>query len=113
MHCMKNPYDVIKRCYVTEKTSMLEGLSKDLPNRKKGSHCKDPKFVFVVDKQATKADIASAVEQIYSEKGVKVKKVNTIVVKPAPSRMFRGRRVGKVAGFKKAIVTLREGSSII
>ncbi|CAG9046299.1 50S ribosomal protein L23 [Chlamydia abortus] len=110
---MKDPYDVIKRHYVTEKAKTLEGLS--LGNgegKKKGSYCKHPKYTFIVDSNATKPLIAQALESIYADKKVKVKSVNTICVKPQPARMFRGKRKGQTAGFKKAVVTFYEGHSI-
>ncbi|EPP34660.1 ribosomal L23 family protein [Chlamydia ibidis] len=110
---MKDPYDVIKRHYVTEKAKTLESLSLGSgQGKKKGSFCKHPKYTFVVAANATKPLIAQAVESIYADKKVKVKSVNTICVKPQPARMIRGRRKGKTAGFKKAIVTFYEGHSI-
>lgn len=111
---MKSPYDVIKGHYVTEKAKMLEGLSQgDSFGKKKGSVCLDPKFVFLVDYKATKPTIIKALEEIYADKNAKVKKVNTLIVKPRPSRMFKGRRRGKSAGYKKAIVTFYQERSII
>ena len=90
---MKDPYDVVKRHYVTEKAKMLEGLSLGGgEGKKKGSFCKDPKYTFVVAGNATKPMIAEAIEAIYANKGVKVKKVNTVCVKPQPTRMLRGRK---------------------
>lgn len=110
---MKDPYDVVKRHYVTEKAKMLEGLSLGGgEGKKKGSYCKDPKYTFVVAGNATKPMIAEAIEAIYANKGVKVKKVNTVCVKPQPTRMLRGRKRGRTAGFKKAIVTFVDGRSI-
>ncbi|WP_201456581.1 50S ribosomal protein L23 [Chlamydia sp. 17-3921] len=112
---MKDPYDVIKRHYVTEKAKMLEGLSLGSgEGKKKGSYCKHPKFVFVVASDASKPLIAKSLEAIYADKNVKVKSVNTVCVKPQPARILRGRknRKGKTAGFKKAIVTFQSGHSI-
>ncbi|QYC71824.1 50S ribosomal protein L23 [Chlamydia suis] len=110
---MKDPYDVVKRHYVTEKAKMLEGLSLGGgEGKKKGSYCKDPKYTFVVAGNATKPMIAEAIEAIYANKGVKVKKVNTVCVKPQPTRISRGRKRGRTAGFKKAIVTFIDGHSI-
>lgn len=110
---MKDPYSIIKRHYVTEKAKTLEGLSLGSgEGKKKGSFCKHPKYVFVVASDATKPSIIQALESIYADKNVKIKSVNTICVKPQPSRMFRGKRRGKRAGFKKAIVTFHAGHSI-
>jgi large subunit ribosomal protein L23 len=105
----RNPYDIIKSRYVTEKARMLEGLQSNSSNPciKK---CNTPKYVFLVHKDATKQDIAAAVEEIYSAKNIKVIGVNTINVRPK-ARTVRGRR-GMRPGFRKAIVTLQAGDVI-
>lgn len=105
----KNPYEIIKHQHVTEKTQMLQSL-KDAKSNKSLERYKLPKYVFVVDRTATKQDIAQALEEIYKENKVKVVAVNTINVKSKRVR-FRG-RPGKKAAFKKAIVTFEEGDSI-
>ncbi|MGF1543437.1 MAG: 50S ribosomal protein L23 [Parvularculaceae bacterium] len=63
--------------------------------------------VFRVRLEATKADIAAAVEAIF---GVKVAAVNTLRVK-GKNKQFRGRRYTRTT-VKKAIVTLEDGQSI-
>lgn len=105
----RNPYNVIKSRYVTEKARVLEGLQANSSNPcvKK---CNTPKYVFLVDKNATKQEIAMAVEMIYADKKIKVIGVNTITNKPK-ARTVRGRR-GMKPGFKKAIVTLKAGDVI-
>ena len=105
----RGPYRVIQCRYVTEKTTVLEQLQHATSNRYV-SRCEKPKFVFIVDKNATKAEIAAAIETIYAEKNVKVKKVNTINVKPKRRRV-RG-RIGFRSSVKKAIVTLEKGDAI-
>jgi large subunit ribosomal protein L23 len=105
----RGPYRVIRSRYVTEKTTVLEQLQHTASNRCI-ARCESPKFVFIVDKDATKAEIAHAVEMIYAEKKIKVKKVNTINVKPKKRRV-RG-RLGYRSGVKKAIVTLDKGDTI-
>ena len=64
-------------------------------------------YTFKVAKDATKNEIINAVEEAFK---VSVKNVNTLNTKS------KRRRVGKYAGrtktYKKAIVTLAEGSSI-
>ena len=62
---------------------------------------------FRVAPGATKPEIKAAVEQLFN---VKVKAVNTVVVKGKTKR-FRG-IIGRRADVKKAIVTLAEGQSI-
>ena len=59
------------------------------------------KYTFKVNKNATKVDIARAVEKLFE---VKVLKVNTMTVKGKEKRV--GRSVGKTSDWKKAIVTI-------
>jgi len=62
---------------------------------------------FKVAANATKPQVKAAVEQLFN---VKVKSVNTIVVKGKTKR-FRGIEARR-SDWKKAIVTLAEGSTI-
>lgn len=105
----KNPYNVIKSRYITEKAQVLGNLHKSESNActKK---CNTPKYVFLVDRKANKVEIAEAVESIYAESKVKVIAVNTINYKQK-KKMVRG-RVGYKAAYKKAIVTLEAGDVI-
>jgi large subunit ribosomal protein L23 len=105
----KSPYDVVLSRHVTEKARVLEQLQFNTSNPcvKK---CDAPKHVFIVDKRANKQEIAAAVEEIYSERKIKVVSVNTIHVRPK-ARRVRG-RAGMKPGFKKAIVTLEAGDTI-
>lgn len=64
-------------------------------------------YVFKVVKSATKDEIKRAVEEAF---GVKVKNVNTLNTKAKRRRV--GRYEGKTKTYKKAMVTLQEGSSI-
>ena len=107
---MKNPYKVIKSRYVTEKVTVLEQLKGSDSNRCV-SRCTSPKYVFIVDLQVNKREIAQAVELIYKDQKIKVTKVNTILMKGKPKKKGRGRR-GYTSQFKKAIVTMEEGDSI-
>ncbi len=66
------------------------------------------KYTFEVAKDATKADIAAAAQELF---GVKVACVNTISVKRKPKRM--GVHAGYTAAWKKAVVTLTEDSRTI
>jgi len=88
---------------------MLQGL-KDANSSKSLKKCSSPKYVFLVDTKANKIEIAKAIEEIYSEKKIKVVAVNTIRVKPKQKRV-RG-NIGYTNGFKKAIVTLEDGDSL-
>ena len=66
------------------------------------------KYVFKVMKNATKPEIAKAVEEMF---GVKVADVNTINMKRKPKRL--GVHSGYTATWKKAIVTLTADSKNI
>lgn len=66
------------------------------------------KYTFKVAYNATKPEIASAVETIF---GVKVDKVNTVIVPKKPKR--RGVSSGFTSEWKKAIVTLTGDSKTI
>ena len=66
------------------------------------------KYVFKVQSNATKADVAAAVEAMFK---VKVAAVNTINMKKKPKRM--GVHAGYTSEWKKAIVQLTEDSESI
>ena len=68
----------------------------------------DKKYTFKVAKDATKVDIAKAVETLF---GVQVEKVNTMNVRGQLRRY--GRFEGYKASWKKAIVTLTADSKTI
>ena len=85
-------YDTIIAPVITEKATLLTELNK---------------VVFQVAKDATKDEIAAAVEELFK---VRVIKVNTLITKGKTKR-FRG-IVGRRSDVKKAIVTLAEGQSI-
>ena len=65
------------------------------------------RIVFKVRNDANKVQIKQAIERIFN---VKVLRVNTINVKPKYKRV--GRYAGTTSRYKKAIVTLAEGSQI-
>ena len=81
-----NPEDVILKPVITEKTN--EDLQMG-------------KYTFKVNKNATKIDIAHAVEKLFD---VKVLKVNTMHVRGKNKRV--GAHSGLTASWKKAIVTI-------
>ncbi len=85
-------YDTILSPIITEKATLLSEQNK---------------VVFRVAQDASKDEIAAAVEELFK---VKVTKVNTINVLGKTKR-FRGVK-GKREDIKKAIVTLAEGQSI-
>ena len=68
----------------------------------------DKKYTFKVRTDATKPEIANAVEVMF---GVQVAKVNTVSMKKKPKRL--GVHAGYTSDWKKAIVTLKSGSKTI
>ena len=69
----------------------------------------DKRYTFKVRSDATKPEIAEAVEAMF--KGVKVEKVNTITMKKKPKRL--GVHFGYTSEWKKAVVTLTADSKTI
>lgn len=90
---MKFAEDVIIRPLITEKS--MDGVA-------------DKVYSFKVAKNATKPEIAAAVEKLF---GVKVAAVNTLTVKRKPKRVRY--KIGYTASWKKAIVTLKADSKTI
>ena len=68
----------------------------------------DKTYTFKVRSDATKPEIAKAVEAMF---GVKVARVNTISMKKKPKRL--GVHFGYTSEWKKAIVTLKPDSKTI
>lgn len=90
-----NIYQVIKKPIITEKSQSLAAQGK---------------YIFAVAKEATKDEVARAVEAQF--KGVKVEKVNISRIPGRPvSWRRRGRRpiMGRRKDVKRAIVTLSKG----
>tara|TARA_B100000161_G_C33317675_1_gene309966 strand:- start:269 stop:598 length:330 start_codon:yes stop_codon:yes gene_type:complete len=85
-------YQVILNPLVTEKATQLSEHNK---------------IVFAVPVTASKLEVKSSIEKIFS---VKVKTVNTIILKGKLKR-FKG-ILGKRSNVKKAIVTLAPGNTI-
>lgn len=79
----------------------------------KGTFLKEDanQVAFFVNKDANKIQIKKAVEDAFD---VKVEAVNVVVKKPQARIFNRGRKrlMGRVAGYKKAYVTLAPGSKI-
>lgn len=88
---MKDPRQIIKRPWVTEKSS---------DSREKNW------YVFSVDKRSNKQEIKDAIEKIFK---VKVGKVRTLVTTGKKVKRF-GRTVGKKHSLKKAYIEIKEGT---
>ena len=90
---MFNPYNIVYTVLITEKATMLAGKQK--------------RYALRVNPDANKIEIRKAVEAIFD--GVKVSAVNVMNYRGKVKRM-RSSRAGKRADWKKAMVTLSEGS---
>ena len=90
---MMDARQIIIKPMVTEKTTTARELSNQ--------------YAFRVVANATKRQIAEAVEEIFE---VKVVKVRTIRMEGKLKRL--GRNLGRRPSWKKAIVTLAEGDSV-
>ena len=67
------------------------------------------RYTFRVAKNATKPEIARALEEQYEAQGVKVSAVNTINMTGKVRRTGRRGVVGRTSNWKKAVVTLKAG----
>ena len=90
---MSSYRDIIIAPVVTEKTANLSADGK--------------KIVFKVAKEANKVQIKQAIEKVFN---VKVENVNTVNVHPRKKRV--GRYEGTTKAYKKAYITLAEGSKL-
>lgn len=91
---MKDIYQVIDGALLTEKGTRLAD--------------EENKYLFRVNPNANKVEIKEAVEQLFN---VKVLSVNTMN-RPGKKKRTRTAQAGKTADWKRAVVTLAEGSSI-
>ena len=90
-----NPFEIIKTVRLTEKgTRQREKLNQ---------------YTVVADPRANKQQIRLAVQELFK---VKVLRVNTLNVRGKPRRV-RTPKEGRTPAWKKAIVTLKAGDSIV
>ena len=93
---MSTIYEVLRRPFVTEKSSYQSG--------------KLNQYSFIVSDSATRKQVKDAIETIYD---VTVERVNIINTPAKRGRRLRSRRLlVRKAGFKKALVTLAEGQTL-
>jgi large subunit ribosomal protein L23 len=90
---MKPLHQIIKRPLITEKTSQLREAGQVV--------------AFEVGRDANKIEIKQAIEKAFE---VKVENVNTVLMAGKVKRV--GRNFGKRSNWKKAYITLAEGSEI-
>ena len=83
---------IIKNPIITEKATMLSAQRK---------------YMFLVKDHATKPEIRKALEHIYK---INVENIQVINTRPKPRRM--GINIGKKSGYRKAIITVKEGQKL-
>lgn len=91
---MKDPYKIILKPVITEKSTMLKEVNREI--------------CFEVDSRTNKSEIKKAIEQLFK---VKVESVRIMNKRGKPRRV--GRTMGKKKDWKKAYVKLKEGEKMI
>lgn len=91
---MKDPYQIIIRPVITEKSTWLKEKNREI--------------CFEVDPRANKIEIKRAVEQLFK---VKVERVRVMNKKGKERRV--GRNIGRKRNWKKAYIKLKEGEKMI
>ena len=89
---MRSAFDIIIAPVVTEKSNAQAGASK---------------YVFKVKTDAEKIEIGRAVEELFK---VKVKSVNVMNYQGKAKRAGRSMKMGRRPDWKKAVISLAEGS---
>ncbi len=89
---MASPF-LIKKPWVTEKST---------------AGAERGKYVFIVNGRATKPEIRKAVKEIYNVEVVSVNVVN----RPPKRKRFGAGLKGSQEGYRKAVVTLKDGQKI-
>ncbi len=91
---MKDPHQIVLRPVITEKSTFLKDVNREV--------------CFEVDRRANKSEIKVAVEQLFK---VKVERVRTQSKRGKMKRV--GRSQGRAKDWKKAYVKLKEGEKMI
>ncbi len=93
----KAPVDVIYGPLITERSYALYQQNR---------------YTFRVAKEASKPQIAAALEEHYQPQGIKVVAVNTVNVRGKKKRLGGRGPLGRTSDWKKAIVTLAPGQKL-
>ena len=88
---------IIKKPLITEKFSAMGE--------------KENKYGFLVDRKASKEQIRKVIQKVFN---VEITDVNTMVYGGKPKTKYTKRNIisGRTSGYKKAIVTVKEGQKI-
>ena len=93
----RSPVDVVYGPLITERSYALYQQNR---------------YTFRVAKEATKPEIARALEEQYEAQGIKVMGVNTLNMRGKTRRTGQRGITGRTSDWKKAIVTLKEGQRL-
>lgn len=93
----RSPVDVIYGPLITERTYSL---------------FQQNRYTFRVARDATKPEIARALEEQYENQAIKVVAVNTVNARGKTRRTGRRGVAGRTSDWKKAIVTLQPGQRL-
>jgi large subunit ribosomal protein L23 len=93
----RSPAEVIHGPLVTERSYSL---------------FQEGRYTFRVAGNATKPEIARALEEVYEAQGIKVVAVNTLRVRGKTRRTGQRGITGRTSDWKKAIVTLQSGQRL-
>ena len=93
----RSPSEVIKGPVVSERSYTL---------------FQQGRYTFRVAMDATKPEIARALEEVYETQGIKVVGVNTIRMRGKARRTGQRGVTGRTSDWKKAIVTLEAGQKL-
>lgn len=88
-------------------TGMADPIIRPRVTEKSGILSQANVYTFEVDRKSNKTQVAKAVRALYKVKPVKI----TVINVPSKAVFVKGRK-GTVAGFKKAMVTLKAGDKI-
>jgi large subunit ribosomal protein L23 len=84
---------IIKKPWITEKATRLTAINQ---------------YVFLVKSGATKPEVKKAIHALYKVDAIEVNVVN----RPAKRKRFAGNMKGVQPGYRKAIVTIKDGQKI-
>ena len=125
---MKDPYSIIVRPHITEKSVALsygDERSADLVLRNEARKAGDKKaapkhteadlvrkYTFIVNRDANKIEIKQALEAIYKANGADITVASVRTIKVLGKKRRRGQSIGYEPDRKKAIITLAKGQML-
>jgi large subunit ribosomal protein L23 len=103
----KAPKAKVEKSKARTESNAYRVLVNPLISEKATDMGQDNKYIFIVNKKATKTEIKQAIKDVYGVKPLSVKTINVI----GKQRRY-GRVLGKTSDYKKAVIALPEGETI-